>query len=387
MKFLPALFSLLLLIVNSSSSLIPVKGKGETIRINLDSSTVPFWTDLVEIVETVKLELTEKSIISGIYKVEFANNRFYVLDKQKANALFVYDRKGKFIQRIGRDGKGPGEHLRIWDFNINYLNSQIELLDIDLRKIIAFDFNGKFKKEIIIPIYASSLINIDNSTYGVYTANSPQEQKRNNYYLINNNSKIINTAFPYSPKVDRINWSLYHNFYRIDNNICLNMPFNDTIYSVSKNGFERRFIFDYGKYKLPANQMEKVNYKNLVKYVQSTPYVFERLSFETQGYVFARLSMRKEFYSVLYSKKSKGYKLYNNRNLYDPLAYMEPIANMGEDKMICVGYPQKLTEQKVRFRFLNKNTDKKTSGYLTKTINSIGEEDNPVLFIAKIKPF
>jgi hypothetical protein len=387
MKFLPVLLCLLLLIVNSSSSLIPVKGKGETIRINLDSSTVPFWTDLVEIVETVKLELTEKSIISGIYKVEFANNRFYVLDKQKANALFVYDRKGKFIQRIGRDGKGPGEHLRIEDFNINYDNKNIEILDIDLKKIMCFDFNGKFIKDIPIPIYGMSIINMGADSYGLYNVNIPQGDKRFNYYLINNKSKIIQTAFPYSKKIDHINKSIFFNFYRIGGQIALNMPFNDTIYNVSKGSFERKYIFNFGKYTLPANHMTKVNYKNLGPYMRATPYVFSKLAFETQSYVFASIRLRKDFYSALYSKKTKGYKLYNNRNLFDPLAYMEPIANMGEDKMICVGYPQKLTEQKVRFRFLNKNTDKKTSDYLTKTFNSIGEEDNPVLFIAKIKPF
>jgi hypothetical protein len=383
MKFLPVLLCLLLLIVNSSSSLIPVKGKGETIRINLDSGTVPFWSDMVEIVETVKLELTEKSIISNISKVEFANNRFYVLSKD----LLVYDKKGKFIQRIGRSGKGPGEHLRVWDFNINYLTAQIELLDVDLRKTIAYDFNGKFLKEISIPIYAFSLINIDNATYGFYIANIPQGQKRYNYYLINNKSKIINTAFPYTPKTDHINWKLYYNFYRIDNEICLNMPFNDTIYRISKDGFERKYIFEFGKHKLPAKHLEKINYRNLADHVKSTAYVFNRGSFETKGYVFASIPMGKESYAALYSKKSKGYKLYSHKSLSDPLACIDPIANMGEDKMICVGYPYRLTEQKARFRFLNKHIDKKTSDYLTKTINSIGEEDNPVLFIAKIKPF
>jgi hypothetical protein len=326
-------------------------------------------------------------MISSISKVEFANNQFYVLDKEKANALFVFDRKGKFIQRIGRDGKGPGEHLRIWDFNINYLNAQIELLDVDLKKIIVFDFKGKFKKEISLPILGISLINMDKDAYGVYISNSPQKQKRYNYYLINNKSKIINTAFPYSQKADHINWKLYFNFYRIDNDICLNMPFNDTIYRISKDGFERKYIFEFGKYKLPAKHLEKINFRNLVDHVRSTAYVFRRLSFETKGYVFASIPMGKESYVALYSKKSKGYKLYSHKSLFDPLACIDPIANMGEDKMICVGYPYRLTEQKVRFRFLNKHIDKKTSDYLTKTFNSIGEEDNPVLFIAKIKPF
>ena len=59
--------------------------------------------------EFIPLETTKDNLIGIISNIKMTNDRIFIFDSYKANALFVFDKKGKYITQIGSPGMGPGE--------------------------------------------------------------------------------------------------------------------------------------------------------------------------------------------------------------------------------------------------------------------------------------
>jgi len=73
----------------------------------------------------------------------------YVLDSG-AYRIQKYDREGKYVQTIGRQGQGPGEFER--PINLHFDKNR-NLYVAEMRKIHMFDPEGEFLKTITIPFF------------------------------------------------------------------------------------------------------------------------------------------------------------------------------------------------------------------------------------------
>lgn len=72
----------------------------------------------LEDVEYVSLETTDSSLLGGISKVLYKNNRFYVLDKM-SGGVYIFNRKGKFLSSIVKSGEGPDEYIELMDMDVD----------------------------------------------------------------------------------------------------------------------------------------------------------------------------------------------------------------------------------------------------------------------------
>ena len=68
------------------------------------------------------------------------NDRIFIFDSYKANALFVFDKKGKYITQIGSPGMGPGEFAYLAGFDIDIINNNIIIYDFK-RKFMYYDLD------------------------------------------------------------------------------------------------------------------------------------------------------------------------------------------------------------------------------------------------------
>ena len=136
----------------------------EDVPVIIDMDKVKKDTLKINYLKYIPLETTDECLIGGINKTIIKNSRIYVGDFSIANALFVFDLNGRFLFKIARMGHGPGEYIRIVDFDIQ-TNGDIYLYDTFGKKFLVFESNGEYLNTIQMEYGNRHFCLIDNKLY------------------------------------------------------------------------------------------------------------------------------------------------------------------------------------------------------------------------------
>jgi len=79
-----------------------------------------------------------------------------------AQGGYRFSKKGKFINKIGRIGKGPGECLKPIDMVLDTINHQVILLDHD--KLVLYDYKGNHIQSLSLKVKSNEMIHINEKT-------------------------------------------------------------------------------------------------------------------------------------------------------------------------------------------------------------------------------
>ena len=74
-------------------------------------------SDIVDHIEYIKLE-TKPECLIGFGEAVIAGSNVYVRNSRPAS-LLVFDKQGKFVKQISRQGKGPGEYINFAYFDVS----------------------------------------------------------------------------------------------------------------------------------------------------------------------------------------------------------------------------------------------------------------------------
>ncbi|WP_280751868.1 MULTISPECIES: 6-bladed beta-propeller [unclassified Parabacteroides] len=160
MKHLAVLISMCILCVSCVK-----KEKKEQINVPLDTKVIK--VDLANEYKGVKfpktnnfmrvlrLEDNDEHPIGQVSKVIADNKKIYLLDKLKANALFVYSQEGLLLHVIDKKGQGPGEFSRPDDFDVEKKTGNIIIMDASQKKFIVYSPKGEFIREFKYDFFAS----------------------------------------------------------------------------------------------------------------------------------------------------------------------------------------------------------------------------------------
>jgi hypothetical protein len=121
----------------------------EDVRIDLEK---PDYADL---------GLKEPDIV----EVDSKGNIF-IVEKFPASEYFIYkfSADGRFIMKFGRKGQGPGEVQGIWDLILDK-SDHILVSDPSVNKIVEFDTEGRFIKEIKVKPGLREVVPLANGNY------------------------------------------------------------------------------------------------------------------------------------------------------------------------------------------------------------------------------
>jgi len=232
-----ALFIILLLMVSCNSKkenkniLTTAKIKPINININVEKQIKKslFIDDLVNEVKYIPLQTTPQSLIGSIDKIEVTDSLIFILDAGQNQALFIFDHKGNFINKIANQGKGPSEYVKILDFNYCKQDHSLMICDIN-RKILKFDINGNlinswrqnFQVNKIANLGMDKYIVHNGMDYNSFIKNGPCSHK------IVLAGKVIDSFF----EVPKSLWgvSFGEGIYTKSNNILLKPFFSNMIY-------------------------------------------------------------------------------------------------------------------------------------------------------------
>ncbi len=269
--------------------------------------------DVIKDIEFVPLELTDESIVGSVSGIKFYKNFILFYDNQ-TRSIFIYDDKGKYIRKIARRGKGPGEYNDINDFCVHPQTGMITIAT-DSRKIITYSFDLKEFREYTDVPYA---VGIEQFNNGYYAITSTQEDA--NLYILDGNMKIVHKglANPF-PRLSIANRA----FTKFGDTILCRLPsrYNDTIYQITPNSFR--------PWRVPDFEVHP-DYSNPTKYMEDHPvllqfyncpdmqicgacYYSETSKFITYGIVYP--GKKDDIETVLYSKKNKTVKIFTYYSL------------------------------------------------------------------------
>ena len=101
---------------NNVQEVTPINKSLITISVptDLDRSGIKI-SELLDSVYYVRLETKSNSLIGEIDELLFCDTTIIVVEKVKRQSVLLFSNKGKFLRKIGKNGKGAGEYLSIID--------------------------------------------------------------------------------------------------------------------------------------------------------------------------------------------------------------------------------------------------------------------------------
>ena len=356
--------------------------KFETITIDIDNHRYVTKDDIIEKVDFIRLETTEDNIISNVSYLHFYKDKVIVTDNYKANAIFVFNKDGKFLNRISNYGNGPHEYLDITDVDVTP-SGLIVIKDNVKDVLLFFDTDGNFVKEREDIEGGMELAFIDEHSiaFDTFTSHAPTKEKfkgaslavcdgdNNIQYLFGENIAEENVFNVRRPKC----------LYRYGNKTYFAPHWDKNIYEVTTDSIIAKYRIEFKpddvlNYTFRTNQ----EFEDLIK---KHPF-FNGSFIEMKDYTLLKYSSNEEnSLCILYSHKDK--KTYTIRNYYDnPLyAYLLKPNTLYKNNTIA----------EVRHAihvFGNKHRIESTLGkteFTNKLLNDLNMDDNPIIFLFTFK--
>lgn len=271
----------------------------------------------------VPLETSQESLIGHIDKVFVKDERVYILDKRKRQALFVFDIMGKFLFKIHDVGYGPGEYTTLFDVTVDE-EGNIYLLDVGRRNFIKYDNKGQFIDQNFMEFRTIGFSFLKNEQFVFF------QNGRENKGLMDMNFNIIHfdlldqgikKSFPFRKPYDTPRYpKLYQRgLLRSKSSVLYRPTFSDTIYDVSVVETKCRYVFNFGKHGVPKEEYFNTTHqevkKNLKK-LREEDYAWDVNNFyENEDFFICSLVFKRRIHLLVYSKLNETYIVKSHKEL------------------------------------------------------------------------
>lgn len=359
--------------------------------INISTDNERFNIDSIIDVEHIKyvpLETKSVCLIANINKIIINKTNFYILDRT-SKSIFIFSLEGKFINKISNVGKGPKEYVDIRDFEINSFKNEILLYDDFTSKILHYNLSGDFVKveQTGFKFRNIRVLSSDKLLFGVLNAKNVQS-KDINFYSILIASDLINIDYKGFKNSEAMISNPYVEndyFSSFGDDVIFSPRFVDTIYNINSKG--QAVAKYYLKYenKIPKGFFNTVsNNSNFKKNVENKYTYFNGTFVENDSDCFFKLSPPDGIYKFCFYNKQTNKTLSFN-SIYslnaNVLSFAIPI-NTFENKFLGILPAYSIYQNRGN---LIKNKYKPISDVNLKLLNSIKEDDNPILTIYSMK--
>jgi len=358
------------------------------LEINIKESANLLLSTIANDIEYVKLEFSDSSQIRSFGKC-IATKDYIFIDANK-QGLLQFNRRGKFIRKIGKTGKGPGEYMHLQTFSIDTLNQKVYLSALRLKKILCFDYNGRWLNSINTT-YDHDFFEYSNGTFlfgGTFL--QPFDSLHKPYMLTDTNGQIINHVEPFVRNKKLV--STRSNTISVSDGLLLICEQNyvDTVFKLNNGFFDPYIVFNYNDHKAPPQKQFKWgNTKRLLKdYVKLKSYnklpnhfiyYYEYKNFgyhrlydtDNKSHVTRRTILNNESWEPSFINDIDGGLNISIYNIYDN-TYCKPVH--------AIDLIEKLkTKSNANLKSPKKNLR------LMELANNITCNDNPIIMIIKLK--
>lgn len=199
--------------------------------------------------ELISLETTDDCLIQNVHQLHVADSFMYVVDR-KMKDIFIFDRKGKYINKISNQGQGPDEYISINSFAIDPFNQHLIISDSFSKRIFLHDRQGKRLQTIqldFIPMQIAAAK--DGSFFNLYGGSNQfyESEKMENHHIhtIDRNGNLQACFLP-DQTPERIDISSVQTVnYSTEGHLLYKPELSDTIYQIAGVGeYKPLYVFD-----------------------------------------------------------------------------------------------------------------------------------------------
>jgi hypothetical protein len=360
----------------------------------LKNKKVVLLSQVASNVEYIKLETNKDCLIGGIRECLFTDNLIFINNKDH---ILKFSRDGKFLQKIGSPGRGPGEIDLIRTMSLIPEKKMIAVQKNAIREIMYFSFDGAVIKTVKIPdalyikvmndgrfiAYDAGADGFNKNTFSLINENGDTISAIKNYCTWKNTSGMVIMAGSYPmPFTSKNKWYFKDRYY-------------DTIYTVFSNKIIPSYAIKLGKYRLPDElRLERLGLNNTQVFKEKAPNYFYTTLFESAGKLFivSNCFGKGENKYLLYDKQERIGTLLNNGsnsstgfiNDLDAGIDFWPIGVVNDNQVyrpLNIVSLKKELENKSE-EIAAKYPDKKKA--LAKLISESDISDNPILMIVTL---
>jgi phosphopantetheine adenylyltransferase len=189
------------------------------------------------------------------------NNRIFIND---GKLLLSFDWQGNFLAKYGEQGNGPGEYVKIDMFSALFNFEEVYLLDKSSRNILVYNFDGSFKRNIKLEVYAQLMSNLNDEQIvfayckGMRDLSDYHALTIHDLDMAHINKKIYFEAEREYEKTKKLSASDVSTFYNFSDTLSYWEYYYDTIWRVIDSDLViPRYQIDLGKDRLPQKIFSK----------------------------------------------------------------------------------------------------------------------------------
>jgi hypothetical protein len=263
-------------------------------------------SEFVRDVEYVKLE-TSKECIFPFATFSVGGKYILAVNHNDPEQIFLFDREGKFIRKIGGKGKGPFEYTSLTTVVADPEETYILVNDYQRDIILKYDFGGevirsyKYKEKLDGEV---SDILVKSSQEIYFRIDYPRLEKKNFYLIRKMDGEFnqIDSLLPVNTSLLQGNGFFWggSDFYLNNGSIQFRQFSFDTLFGESKVGLVPRFIFPIGADHLPGPYLVSGLHKQMGEYTSINSFT------ELTGYLILNARITPKRGGVMIYNKSSG---------------------------------------------------------------------------------
>jgi hypothetical protein len=352
-------------------------------------------------VEYIVLETKEDCMVRPVVRYYFTDSLIFI---RNFDHILKFSRTGKFIQRIGTSGRGPGEIDLVR--NLSFLPDKKTLVVQKnyQRELLFFSFTGELTKTLDYEPHIENFKILPNGNFLTYESGAAGTEDVM-FCIMNENWDTLSTIRNYTKWTSTpssiqlmIGYPVFEPFYFSQNRYHLKSMYNDTVYEITSDKIEPKYFLNLGKYKLPdelrperlgVNQIQKFrdngNNYNFVQVFETAKKIFVgAFSYgesESSKYLIYDEYRKECLLLTNYNNKSSGFV-----NDWDGGIDFWPTGQLNDNQVFMPITPLQFKQQ-LSETSKNNNEIKypESKSRLLNLISSVDETDNPILMVVTLK--
>lgn len=345
------------------------------------TTSVPLST-VAQSIRHIPLETTDDCLLSNELNVCCTKEFIFVLDRQ-TKTVYRFSMEGKLLNRIGKQGQGPGEYILCMSLYVDTTRKTVFVLDSNSHKFYQYDYAGKFINSFKMDCFTYSMEKLG-ADY-VYTNAFYNRDKKELFKMNASGTTLKSTNTPY-PATKGMSIEVPF-FYNYQSKVFYKVPIDNTVYEVTADLKKQPvYRFELGQYTPDPEERTLIIKGNQGTVRQAQGVVSITGMLENNSRLLVSYTYNKEEPMAVYDKQSGKIYIPKEGNQFGWKDDLGKGPAVKFSSSVASARVSTEPNQLVTLLFPNEiDWDKYKQGTFAQTLQSMSEDDNPIVQIVTLK--